>query len=91
MRCLVKFCSRRGLPQTIYSDNATNFSAASKTMKSIIGGEEILAYSNSKNIEWKFITPIVPWHGGFWERLIGLTKQSLKKVVGKSFLYANDL
>ena len=27
-----------------------------------------------------------PWYGGFWERLIGLTKTVLKKVLGRSFI-----
>ena len=26
------------------------------------------------------------WHGGFWERLVGLTKQSLRKVLGRAFV-----
>jgi hypothetical protein len=25
-----------------------------------------------------------PWFGGFWERLIGLTKTALKKVLGRA-------
>ena len=35
--------------------------------------------------EWKFIPKRAPWFGGFWERLIGLTKLSLKKVLGRAF------
>ena len=27
-----------------------------------------------------------PWYGGRWERLIGLTKQCLRKVLGKVFV-----
>ena len=34
--------------------------------------------------EWKFIPKRAPWYGGFWERLIGLTKTNLKKVLGRS-------
>ena len=27
-----------------------------------------------------------PWYGDFWERLIGLTKSTLKKVLGRTFV-----
>ena len=30
-------------------------------------------------IKWKFTTEYAPWKGGFYERLIGLTKRSLRK------------
>lgn len=37
-------------------------------------------------IQWKSIPKRTPWHGGFWERLIGLTKTVLRKVLGKAFV-----
>ena len=35
-------------------------------------------------MEWKFIPKRAPWFGGFWERLIGLTKSTLKKTLGRT-------
>ena len=35
---------------------------------------------------WRFIPKRAPWYGGFWERLIGLTKMSLKKVLGRAYV-----
>jgi len=32
-----------------------------------------------------------PWYGGFWERLIGLTKMTLKKVLGRTFISLTSL
>jgi hypothetical protein len=39
---------------------------------------------SKRGIQWKFIPKRAPWYGGFWERLIGLTKNSLKKVLGRA-------
>ena len=41
-------------------------------------------FCSGRGIEWRFIVKRAPWHGGFWERLIGLTKSTLKKVIGKN-------
>ena len=38
-------------------------------------------------VSWKFIHKRAPWCGGFWERLVGLTKQALKEVLGRSFCH----
>ena len=35
---------------------------------------------------WQFIPKRAPWFGGFWERLIGLTKQTLRKTLGRTFV-----
>ena len=37
-----------------------------------------------QGVDWKFIPKRAPWYGGFWERLIGLTKTTLKKVLGRT-------
>ena len=37
-------------------------------------------------VQWKFIPKKAAWYGGFWERLIGLTKMALRKVLGKAFV-----
>ena len=44
-----------------------------------------------QGIQWRFITKRSPWHGGFWERLIGLTKTTLKKVIGRNRIAADEL
>ena len=37
-------------------------------------------------VVWKFITKKAPWHGEYWERLIGLTKTALKRVFGRAHI-----
>ena len=46
---------------------------------------------NDRRIEWRFITPRAPWQGGIWERLVGLTKSALKRVLGKSMVSFREL
>lgn len=69
-----KFCARRGIPNTIYSDNAKTFKGAEKLLKRLFG-------PNTPN--WKFSAPLAPWWGGWWERLVRSTKSALRKSLGR--------
>ncbi|GBM14120.1 hypothetical protein AVEN_60955-1 [Araneus ventricosus] len=42
-------------------------------------------------LQWKFIPPSSAWWGGFWERLIGLLKTILRKILGKASLRYEEL
>ena len=77
-----RFIARRGLPQVIYSDNARTFVGFSKQLTSIFGP---LAP------KWKFIAPLSPWWGGWWERMVRTTKNSLRKSIGTQCLSRGDL
>ena len=35
---------------------------------------------------WQFIPKRALWYGGYWEQLVGLTKQALEKTLGRSFV-----
>ena len=72
---LIRFFSRRGVSKFVISDNFKSF-------KSI----EIKDFLRKKDIKWEFILEKSPWWGGFYERLIGITKLCLKKCMGKSRL-----
>ena len=41
--------------------------------------------------EWKFIVKRAPWTGSFYERLIGITKLALKKVLSNTLISVHDL
>ena len=47
---------------------------------------EIKDFLRKKDIKWEFILEKSPWWGGFYERLIGITKLCLKKCMRKSRL-----
>ena len=55
-------------------DEAWEFATTSYDMQSYIANE---------GIKWSFIIELAPWMGGFYERLVGLVKQSLRKSIGK--------
>ena len=38
------------------------------------------------SITWLFLPKQAPWYSGFWERLVGLTKQALRKMLGRAFI-----
>ena len=43
------------------------------------------------NIDWKFILPLSPWRGGFYERLVRTVKNTLRKILGRSKLNFEEL
>ena len=64
------------------SDNATTYLAEAEELKKLFESPELKEILHRQNVDWRFTTKRAPWFGGFWERLIGLTKTSLKKVLG---------
>ena len=93
--CLKRFIARRGKPKLIISDNAPQFRLVkttldvewSKTFKST----EVLDYYSYEGIQWNFTTALAPWQGGFYERLVGLVKQGLRKGMGRKVLHWDKL
>ncbi|XP_006814449.1 uncharacterized protein LOC102809591 [Saccoglossus kowalevskii] len=81
---LRRFTSRRSTPNLIISDNASTFVSASHQLKEIIQNSTVQRYLSDQRIAWKFTPKRSPWCGGFFERMISITKTSLKKVLGRS-------
>ena len=88
LQALQRFISRRGTPQTVYSDNGSNFVGAAKELrdgfkrlnKNLVHNRLI-----RQGIDWVFLPPAASHQGGVWERMIrsirkimlGLTSQRL--------------
>jgi hypothetical protein len=85
------FIARRGTPQLIVSDNAQTFQATKKFLDLVKDDDEVNDYINQQRIEWRFNLSRAPWWGGFWERMVGLMKNALKKSVGNACLTFNEL
>ena len=76
-----RFCARRSLPKCLISDNATNFVATSKFLQALAEEPSVKQFLNHNQIQWHFIAPRAPWQGGFYERLIGVVKDCIRKVL----------
>ena len=79
-----RFAARRSLPQVMMSDNATTYTSAAKELTESLSSEKIRTTLGWEGITWKFIPKKAPWFGGYWERLIGLTKMAVKKTLGRA-------
>ena len=77
---LKRFISRRGTSKLFISDNFSTFKS-----------REVTDFLRHYDISREFILQKSPWWGGFYEKLIGITKMSLKKVVGKARLSYDEL
>lgn len=69
----------------MHSDNGTNFKGTANALREL-NWEKIANHSSTLKIEWVFNPPSAPWWGGWWERLIGILKSILRKVLGRASL-----
>ena len=89
--CLKRLIARRGRPKTIYSDNGSTFVKASKWLKEVRNDERVRGLLETYEISWKFNLSRAPWWGGQFERLIGVVKSSMYKVIGGATLTWDEL
>ncbi|EGT53729.1 hypothetical protein CAEBREN_31877 [Caenorhabditis brenneri] len=89
LNALRRFVAIRGLPELIVSDNGTNFVLSQKIIE-----EAFKIYDPTKqlhDIKWKFNTPLSPWKGGFYERMVKSVKGPLYKAMGRKKLTYEEL
>ena len=86
-----KFSSRKSLPSKMLSDNASTFLAAADEPHQLFESDKIKESLQCQKVTWELIPKWAPWYGGFWERLIGLTKNAIKKTLGRSFISLAEL
>ena len=91
MQALRRFAARRSLPKRMISDNASTYQSAAKEIEKLMNHASVQGYLANLQIEWSFIPKRAPWYGGFWERLIGLTKMAIKKTLGRAFVTYDEL
>lgn len=42
----------------------------------------VQSYVSGAGIHWRFIVELAPWIGGYYERLVGIVKLTLRKSLG---------
>ena len=82
-----RFASRKSLPRQMISDNASTYLAAAEELRKLFESDALKEALTHHNVTWQFIPKRAPWYGGFWERLIGLTKQAVKKHLVEHLLH----
>ena len=82
IRWLRRSTSRRGVPRKIISDNSKTFVSSSKTLTDLLNHPEVETFLVDQRVTWSFNLEKASWWEGFFERLIGMTKRCLKKVIG---------
>ena len=94
VNCIRRFIGKCGKPKLFLSDNARGFKLADEVLqtafKKALHTEQLQTYCADHEIEWRFISELSPWKGGVWERLVGVTKSSLKQAIGKKILHFEE-
>ncbi|GBM83165.1 hypothetical protein AVEN_43664-1 [Araneus ventricosus] len=85
-----RFVARRGRCLTIYYDNGTNFVGAAN-LRHGLDWNKIIRHGAIDAIDWKFNPPTAAWWGGWWERLIRIMKDLLKRVLGQTHLLYEEM
>jgi len=80
IRLLKRFIGRRGIFDMAISDNFKTFV-----------GKELGEFLTSTGITWKNILDKSPWWGAFYERLIRIIKEALRKCLGNAKLTYEEL
>ena len=83
---LRRFSSRRSTPSIMMSDNASTYLAAADELRQLFSSSLLSDTLSQRGIDWRFIPKRALWFGGFGERLIGLTKLTLKKILERTFM-----
>eukprot|EP00794_Sanderia_malayensis_P015559 gene15559-biopygen13271 len=91
LNSLRRFCARRGTPGLIVSDNAKTFKSAEKVLRKVVSDGRVENFLRARRITWRFNLERTPWWGGFFERMVGNVKRSLKKVLGNARVSADEM
>ena len=82
---LKRFVARRGLPNTIHSDNGSNFKGAKKDLQELYKflqttstTSSVSQYLLTQRVHWETIPERAPHFGGLWEASVKSAKFHLK-------------
>jgi len=85
---LRRFIARRGVPNNVFSDNATNFEGVANQLK--LNHKEWLEFAAHERIDWQFSPPRAPHHNGMAEAAVKSAKSLLRNVTKGVVLTIED-
>ena len=92
---LHRFIAEKGMSKEITSENGSQFkvtaSTTEKAWREIFSYPEVITYLANKGITWRAVTEFTSWMGGYYERYVGLVKQSLHKSIQNLYLTYEQL
>ncbi|XP_028412339.1 uncharacterized protein LOC114535156 [Dendronephthya gigantea] len=105
LQALRRMYNRRGLCNTLWSDNQTTFKKAEKDIQWLfeassqkmnkvwkkLDPSQLQRETSLKGIKWKFIIERSPHRGGWWERICRSLKEPLRKILGKALLTYTEM
>ncbi len=98
MAALSRFIGRRGIPESVNSDNGTTFQGAARDLKDLYKFLDdkktqgaISEYCAKDQIRWSFSPPRAPHFGGLWEAGVRIMKAQLRKVLPPHLLTYEQL
>ncbi|KAJ2948430.1 hypothetical protein O0L34_g7673 [Tuta absoluta] len=87
---LRRMINRRGCPDTIWSDNGTNFHGADAELRKA-ALTSMQQEADIKNVNWRYIPPGAPFMGGAWERLVRSVKTALTATLHERYPHEDVL
>ncbi|GBM82347.1 hypothetical protein AVEN_54779-1 [Araneus ventricosus] len=81
-----RFISRRGICRTVKSADIEL-----KRLYMNISDPEAQNYFGKKGIKWQYIVERAAWWGGYWERMVQMTKVAVRKILGKALVTSEEL
>jgi hypothetical protein len=95
---LRRFIARRGRPNTIFSDNGTNFQGAVNELRDVDNMlqcptqmSRVHDFLTTERCQWKFIPPHGPHFGGLWEAAVKSVKYHLRRTLGANIATYEEL
>ena len=86
-----RFSAVFSVPSVIITDNAKNFTGFSQFWHRLFEEPEVKSYMENHSVQWRFSIPRSPWKGGFFERMIGITKGCLSKALYRKIVTYDEL
>jgi len=98
LNAVSRFCSVRGVPDIILSDNQTSFRSSSRELEEWVKSLDFnylqertnYGYKDSKGIKWIFNPPRSPHFGGIFEIMVKAMKRALYATTSKAALIEDE-